>query len=101
MSTISARLGEFLVKTTGTSDIDNALHKVFADYLELKLANLNGTIAKSRLKWGMGFEEFKAGMKAGTLAKDAFSHEVEKDFWEWEEAETLKKHYETLKEEWI
>lgn len=101
MATISPRLGEFLIRTTGTPDIDGALHKVFADYMELKLSSLNGVIEALRLKWGRDFESFKADMKDGKLGKNPYSHEVEMDFWEWEEAETLKKHYETLKEEWI
>lgn len=101
MSTISPRLGEFLIRTTGTPDIDDALHKVFSDYMELKLSSLNRVVDAFRLKWGGDFESFKADMKNGTLGKDPYSDEVEKDFWEWEEAETLKKHYETLKEEWI
>ena len=35
----------------------------------------------------MSFEEFKEKIK------ENYSYEVEKDFWEWEEAETLKQYY--------
>jgi len=101
MSSLSPRLGEFLIKTTGTNDIDNALHSVFTDYMGLKLSSLNETITKFKQKWGMGFQEFQVKMKAGALPKDSFSYDVEKDLWEWEEAETLKSHYETFKQEWI
>jgi hypothetical protein len=101
MSAISPKLGEFLIKTTKAKDIDNAFQKVFTEYLELKLKDLHETIEKFQNKWGTGFEEFKKRLKSGTLKKDAYSFDVEQDFWQWEEAETLKKHYESLKEEWI
>ncbi|MBI4653420.1 MAG: hypothetical protein HY752_00235 [Nitrospirae bacterium] len=48
----------------------------------------------------MNFEGFNEKFKDGTLQKDTSSFEVEQDFWQWEEAETLKKHYESLKREW-
>lgn len=37
MPAVSPRLAEFLVKTTGAKDVDNAFQKVFSDYLELKI----------------------------------------------------------------
>jgi len=40
-------------------------------------------------------------MKDGRLQKDIYSFEVEQNFWRWEEAETLKKHYEEIKSQWI
>jgi len=101
MPAISPRLGEFLIKTTKAKDIDNAFQKVFTEYLELKLRDLHDTNERFQSKWGMSFEEFKEKLKRGTLKKDAYSFDVEKDLWQWEEVETLKKHYEYLKEEWI
>jgi len=101
MPAISPKLGEFLVKTTGSKDIDDALHKVFLDYLELKLQSLNELINGLQKKWGMNFDEFKMNSKTGTLKKDSYSFDVEKDFWHWEEAETLKKHYEEIRNQWI
>ena len=44
MPAVSPRLAEFLVKTTGAKDVDNAFQKVFSDYLELKLKSLQETI---------------------------------------------------------
>jgi hypothetical protein len=49
----------------------------------------------------MSFDEFKKSLKDGTLKKDAYSFDTEKDFWRWEEAETLIKHYEEIKNQWI
>ena len=101
MPAISPKLGEFLIKTTKAKDIDNAFQRVFTEYLELKLKNLQETIERFQGKWELGFEEFKEKMKSGRLKKDVYSFDVEKDLWQWEEVETLKKHYESLKEEWI
>lgn len=101
MPVVSPRLGEFLIKTTGAKDIDHAIKTVFTDYLDLKLGNLHETIKAFEAKWGMDFNTFKQRMKDGSLEKNSYSFEVEDDFWKWEEAETLKEHYEQLKREWI
>lgn len=101
MPAISPRLGELLIKTTKAKDIDNAFQKLVTEYLELKLKDLHETIERFQRKWGNSFEEFKERLNSGTLKKDAYSFDVEQDFWQWEEAETLKKHYESLKNEWI
>lgn len=101
MPAVSPRLGEFPIKTTKAKDIDNAFQKVFTEYLELKLKDLHEIIERFQGKWGMDFEEFKERLKSGTLKKDAYSFDVEQDFWQWEEAETIRKHYESLKKEWI
>lgn len=101
MPKISPKLGEFLVKTTKAKDIDDAFQRVFTDYLELKLKNLQETIEQFQARWKMTFEEFKKMPKGPSFEKDAYSYDVEQDFWQWEEAETLKKHYESLKKEWM
>ena len=49
----------------------------------------------------MNFDEFSKRSEAKTLGQDPYSYEVESDFWEWEKAETLLKHYGTLKKQWI
>ena len=101
MPAVSPKLGEFLIKTTGAKDIDHALKMVFGDYLDLKLRNLEEINKTLESKWGMDFETLKKRMKEGTLEKDEYSFEAEKDFWKWEEVISLKAHYEQLKREWI
>jgi len=100
MPAISPKLGEFLIKTTRAKDIDNAFQKIFTEYLELKLKTLYEIIERFQSKWGLDFEQFKEGLKNGTLKKDTYAFDVEQDFWQWEEAETLKRHYESLESEW-
>src|SRR4030067_2736091 len=101
MTVMSPKLGEVLVKTTHSKDIHDALDKIFSEYLELKLGALQEAVEGFQRKWGMVFEEFKRNFKAGTLKEGSYSFSAEKDFWQWEEAETLKKHYEEIKSLWI
>ncbi|WKZ15018.1 MAG: hypothetical protein QY317_14055 [Candidatus Jettenia caeni] len=101
MAIMSPKLGEILVKTTHSKDLDDALNKIFSEYLVLKLKTLQETITLFQKKWNMNFEEFKKHFKDATLTKDVYTFNVEKDFWEWEETETLKKHYEEIKKQWI
>ncbi|MCK4829789.1 hypothetical protein KA005_79425 [bacterium] len=53
MQAISPKLGEFLVKATRSKDIDDAFHRVFSDYLALKIASLAKTSENFKRKWGM------------------------------------------------
>lgn len=41
----------------------------------------------------MEFSTFKRRLAEDDLPEDAYSYDVEQDFWKWEEAETLKAHY--------
>ncbi len=100
MQAISPKLGEFLIKVTHSKDIDDAFRRVFSDYLELKIASFTETIESFRKKWGMEFDEFQKRFREGTLKKDTYAFDTEQDFWGWEEAETLKKHYETQAKKW-
>lgn len=101
MTVMSPKLSEVLVKTTHSKDINDALNKIFTEYLELKLGSLQEIIKGFQEKWGMSFDEFKRHFKEGTLKEDSYSFSAEKDYWQWEEAETLKKHYEEIKGQWI
>ncbi|GMT46720.1 MAG: hypothetical protein IEMM0007_0286 [bacterium] len=101
MPVMSPKLGEVLVKTTHSKDINDALNKIFSEYLELKLKALQEVIHSFQKKWGMSFEEFKLHFKEGTLKEDTYSFNTEKEYWQWEEVETLKKHYEEIRGQWI
>ena len=101
MPVMSAKLSEALIKATYANDPNDAFNKVFDDYLELKLNQLQQTIEKFQAKWEMPFEEFKKQIKEKTLKKDAYSFDTESDFWQWEEAETLKEHYIAIKNQWM
>jgi hypothetical protein len=94
---MSPKMGELLTRATRTPDLETALWKVLSEYVDMKTSALKGTIARFEQKWGMSFDEFSRRTRERTLDKDAYSWEVEQDFWAWEEAATLLKHYETLR----
>jgi len=101
MLTLSPKLGKFLLKATQSIDLDVALRQILRDYLVLKLKDLNKELEEFESKWNMPFDEFREKSRKGEIGKDIFSYDVEKDFWAWERAETLKVHYESMRSEWI
>jgi len=100
MPTLSPDTGAHLLKATRAHDLDEAFETVFSEYLELKIAQLEERTAQFEEKWDMPFSTFKRRLADGDLPADAYEHEVEQDFWRWEEAETLKAHYEKVQDEW-
>jgi uncharacterized protein HemX len=101
MPVMSAKLGEALVRTTQAKDIEDAFNKVFSEYLELKLNQLQNKIDTFREKFGMNFEEFNKRAREKKLKDDIYSFEAETNYWEWEEAVTLKEHYTNIKHQWM
>jgi hypothetical protein len=93
---ISPRIGALLTQVTEVPDLEAALWKVLSEYIDLKLARIRQQIQEFESKWGMTFTEFAERCEAGTLDEDPYSYDVESDYWEWEAAETLLKHYESL-----
>jgi hypothetical protein len=98
---MSPRLGALLTELTEIPDIKMALWKVLSEYLELKCKALEERIVAFETKWDMSFEEFSRKCAEGTLAKEPYSYEVEKDFWEWEQATTLLSYYQSLRLQWM
>ena len=95
------QMGALLTDLTEIPDVRMALWKVLSEYLELKCLVLEERIAAFKTKWGMSFERFSQKCAEGTLAEDPYSYAVEKDFWEWEQAVTLQRHYESLRPQWM
>jgi len=82
MIKLTPKLGEFLVKAT-------------------KLTDLNKEIKKIEKRWKMSFNEFSEKSRKGEIGKNLFSYETEKDFWNWERLETLRKYYKELRSQWM
>jgi len=101
MPVMTAKLSEALVKATFARDVNDAFNKIFTEYLVLKLNQLQHTIECLQEKWGTSFEEFKNQIAENKLSRDSYSYDVEKDFWQWEEAETLREHYNDIKSQWM
>lgn len=99
--TVSPRLGVLLTQVTETADLETALWKILTEHIDLKTKLLRQRIRAFESKWRMTFAEFAERCQAGTLGQDPYAYEVESDFWEWEKAETLLRHYETLQSRWM
>ena len=99
--TISPRVGVLLTQVTETPDLETALWRVLSEYIDLKTKFLRQRIQEFESKWGMTFEVFSERCEAGMLDQDPYAYEVESDFWEWEKAETLLRHYEALQARWM
>jgi hypothetical protein len=100
MPALPPDVGTHLLKATRSRDLDEAFETVFSEYLDLKIARLEETTEQFEERWGMDFSTFKRRLAGGELSADAYDYDVEVDFWEWEEAETLKAHYQQVREEW-
>ena len=98
---VSPRVGALVTQMTQTPDIETALFKVLHEYLELKIEQNTQQIQTFETKWGMTFKEFAERIETETLEQDSYSYDVESDFWEWEEAETLLHHYTALQTQWM
>jgi len=101
MLTLSPKIVEFLIRAAEMPDIEMALRKILFEYLDLKLKELQGQAKEFEEKWSMSFEEFSAKCKEKEIGEDVYSYEVEKDFWDWEKIETLRKHYGEVKSQWM
>lgn len=100
MPALSPDIGAHLLKATRSQDLDEAFEKVFSEYLALKIAHLERTIDRMEEKWEMDFPTFKRRLAENNLPDEAYAYDVEQDFWKWEEAETLKAHYQEVQAEW-
>jgi hypothetical protein len=100
MPALSPNVGAHLLKATRSNDLDEAFATVLSGYLELKIERLDQTTEAFEEKWGIDFSAFKRRMAEHDVPEDARSHSVEQDFWEWEEAETLKTHDQQVRSEW-
>ncbi len=99
--TVSPRVGALLTQVTETPDLETALWKVLSEHIDLKTRLLRQRIVAFESKWGITFERFSERCEAGTLGQDPYAYEVESDFWEWEKAKTLLRHYEALQARWM
>ena len=87
-------MGELLWQARPSQDLEEAHQKVLRDYVALKRAALSPEIRRLEEQWGCPFAAFQE------QTKDEYTYEVESTLWEWERLETLKSHYQALRERW-
>jgi hypothetical protein len=84
---ISKPLHRILSELTGEEQLDLALHHATKDLIELKLREAQERLKIFAERYGMPFEEFQKAWENDQIDKK-YSYEVEKDYWEWEAAQT-------------
>jgi hypothetical protein len=87
---ISKPLQRILFDLTGEDRLDVALQLATKDLLRLKLKEAEEQLAAFQKRYAMDFESFKREWNDNTIL-NRHSYEVEKDFWEWETADTDRK----------
>jgi hypothetical protein len=98
---VSPRIGVVLSEVTETPNLETAMWRILTEYVDLKTRELRERARTFEVRWGMTFAEFAERLKTNQLGQDAFSYEIESAYWEWEEAETLLKHYEGVRARWM
>ena len=97
---VSPRISVLLSQVTEAPSVETAMWQVLTEYLDLKTHVLRERICQYEAQWGMPFVAFSERLKADPADRDNFSYEMESAFWDWEEAETLLRHYEGLRAQW-
>ncbi len=96
---ITKPLYQIVTDLTQEPRIEVALWLAIKDWLRLRRKEAEATCAQFEAQYGMTFAAFKAAWEAGQIP-DAHTHAVERDYWEWEAAETdaerLKQMWESL-----
>lgn len=95
MIAIKPEIGSFLLKTTNSVNLDDALKHLIKDYLRLKIQDIGNHIQILEEKYRVNFDEFVE------LYKKDSSDEMEEDFYKWDEVQSLYEYYKDLEEQWI
>jgi hypothetical protein len=98
---VPPRAGALLAEVAETSDLESALWRVLSEYIDLKTESLQRQQQEMTRKWGMSFEAFSERFDKRSASSEAYSYQVESDFWEWEKVETLLEHYRALRARWM
>ncbi|MDX1959032.1 MAG: hypothetical protein SFU98_10695 [Leptospiraceae bacterium] len=94
MLTLEPKLGSFLLNVTQATDLKEAFHKVFSEYLNLKIHFLENQIQELSKKYNSNYEGFLE------IYKLNHDEEVENDFYAWDEANSLLEHYKDIQKDW-
>ncbi|QGA80932.1 hypothetical protein [Candidatus Nanohalobium constans] len=90
VDSVSGDTAKLLKDVTGESRVDSAVRSTVRDAMIYRLGKVEDQIEGFEEKYGMSFEEFEDEWEDNNI-DDKHSHEVEKDFWEWEGLVSRKK----------
>jgi hypothetical protein len=95
MVTIHPKVGDFLLKTTNSVNLDDALNRIIKEYIFLKIHSLEENISSLKKKYNMDYSNFIE------LYKKNHSQDIEEDFYQWDEYSSLLEYYKEIREQWI
>jgi hypothetical protein len=84
---ISKPLYHILADLTHEARLELALPLAIKDWVRLRLKESSERRETFEGRYGMSFAAFKQAWDDGRIS-NAYSYEVERDYWEWEAAET-------------
>jgi len=84
---VSKPLYKILTELTGEERFDLALYLAIKDLVRLRLQEAEQQIKGFERRYGMAFDKFQQDWESDQIA-DKYSYDIEKDFWEWESAQT-------------
>ena len=94
---ISKPVYQILSDLTQEPRLEVALPLAIKDWVRLKLKETGEQRAAFEQRYGMDFAAFKQAWQEGRIA-DKHSHQVERDYWEWEAATTDKERLRQMSE---
>lgn len=90
---ISKSTAKLLKDITGEPRLNLAMRITIKDALEYRLEKIDAEIKEYKEKYEMNFEEFRESWNNNEI-ENKYSHEVESDYWKWEELGTRKEKIE-------
>lgn len=81
--TVTKSLEKILIDLTGEPMVEVALHVALKDVISHRLELIESGINKMEERYHVAFHEFKRKWEKGQI-EQKYSHDVEKDYWEWE-----------------
>ena len=94
---ISKPIYQILADLTQETRIEVALPLAMKDWLRLRLAETRAHKRAFEQRYSMDFAAFKQAWQEGRI-ENRHSYEVERDYWEWEAAETDEERLRHLSE---
>jgi hypothetical protein len=95
---VSKPIHRILSDLTGEERFDLALQLATKDLVRLKLKEAEDLLANFEQRYKMKFVEFKRAWEKSKVA-DKHSYDIEKDYWEWEAAESDSKRLRQMLEQ--
>ncbi len=98
--TISTNISKTLIDITGEPRTELAIIEIMKDAVEHRIEKIESEIKKYEEKYGMSFEVFKDKFEKEEIP-DAYSHEIEMGYLEWEGLVSRYKKYISILDNYV